>query len=371
LNAYKRLVRQAFFALPPEQAHSLAHFFLKLSPFWKLARPWLNASDPRLSTRLGDIPLMNPVGLAAGWDKDCRSLASLQSFGFGYLVGGTVMPEPQNGHHRPRMYRDTQREALINALGFPSQGVAAVVPRLRRLRRSAEAHESGNRTKIFVSVAAEDRQGFVQCHRAVEPWVDAVELNISSPNTQGLKLFHDPQELRELIREIGRERIKPLYVKLPPIEGESQRVLILELASVCVEQGVEGFTAVNTKPVESDRMSTGRGGLSGRPLFPEMLRTVSELRRHFGPAVQINACGGIFGPDEAVAAMRAGANSVQLLTAFNHEGPRIAWQINKGILAHLARERLASVGHLMPPPPQSEPSRNGEQVSTQALPTAI
>ena len=341
MGVYTRIIRPLLFILPPEKASEQLRKFLKFPIPWNLVHHWFfSINDPRLSTRLGDIRLTNPVGLAAGWDKDCIYLQALQYLGFGYLVGGTVTPEPRRGNLRPRLLRDTRHHALINALGFPSRGIDVVLPRLQQLRR--------NTARVLVNIAADNIEGFVKCHRVVEPWVDAVELNISSPNTGSLKVFQEPETLKELLLQINQGRTKPLFVKLPPIVGEENREQVLQLASLCVEHGVEGFTAVNTKMVEEPRLRVGRGGLSGRPLFPDMLRTVEALRQRFGPDVHINACGGIFSAEDALAALKAGANTIQLLTSFVYQGPRIALQINKGILAYLKREGLSSVEELMP-----------------------
>jgi len=288
-----------------------------------------------IQTRHGAFNLDNPIGLAAGWDKDCKSLTSLQQLGFGYLVGGTIMPRYQSGNKEPRVVRNHKELSLVNALGFPSQGLDQVLPTLQKLRR--------NSIKLVLSIAAVDPDDFINSYLMVQPWADAVELDISSPNTQGLQLFHEKTALTDLLSAINKEKCKPIFVKLPQMTDQESTSSILTLARICLDNDIEGFTAGNTIPIQEKRLSTGRGGLSGDPIFPSMINSVTELRKTFGPSIIINACGGISSPERAVEALKAGATTIQLLTAFNYKGPLISKTLNSGILDHIKANNYTSI----------------------------
>jgi dihydroorotate dehydrogenase len=298
--------------------------------------------EPRLQvniqTRHGVFNLENPIGLAAGWDKDCKSLESLQQLGFGYLVGGTIMPRYQAGNKRPRVVRNSKELSLVNALGFPSQGLDQVLPTLQQFRR--------NNTKLVLSIAAVDPDEFINSYLTVQPWADAVELDISSPNTQGLQLFHEKTALTNLLSTINRKKYKPIFVKLPQMTDQESTSSILTLSRICLDNDIEGFTAGNTIPIQEKRLSTGRGGLSGTPIFSSMIKSVTELRKTFGPSIIINACGGISTPIQAIEALTAGASTIQLLTAFNYKGPMISKLLNAGILNYITAKNYSGVSDI-------------------------
>lgn len=334
MHLLTRLLQPFFLRLQPELAHSLAHGLLKFRWFWKLMRPGFTLVDPRLQltvvTSHGNLDFDNPIGLAAGWDKDCKSLSSLQQLGFGYIVGGTIMPRSQSGNKRPRVIRNLNELSLVNALGFPSHGLDQVLPHLQRLKR--------NSTKLVLSIAAVKTEDFINSHNVVQPWSDAIELDISSPNTKGLQLFHEKGALTDLLSRINDQKFKPIFVKLPQITDEDSKNSILRIAKICLDNDIEGFTAGNTIPVQEQRLSTKQGGLSGDPIFPAMIESVKQLRRSFGQSIIINACGGISTPKRALQALAAGATTVQLLTAFNYKGPLISKILNTGIMSHMAEK---------------------------------
>ncbi len=221
-----------------------------------------------------------------------------------------------------------ERESLINALGFPSEGLDAVARNLRLLRRRP--------VPVLVSVAALDETETERCWEVLEPLVDGVELNISSPNTAGLRRFQEPEPLRALLGRLNARRTKPLFVKLPPYMDELQRENVLSLLRVCAEAGVSGVTAINTVPTDEPRMATGRGGISGKAILQDMLRIIPELRREAGGGMTINACGGIASAADAAAALDAGADTVQLYTALVYRGPGVVREITAGLAS---RER--------------------------------
>ena len=204
---YRALVRPLLFTLPAETAQGMAERLLGIAPLWRTLSPLLHGDSLRLRTDLSGISLASPIGLAAGFDKDFRVLTALSALGFGYLTGGTVTLGARPGNPKPRMARDVPREALLNSLGFPGKGAEPAVQRMRRYSA---------RTPLVASIAGTEIDDVVACHRSVEPHAAAVEVNISSPNTAGLRAFHDPAVLTELLAPIKSAASKPLFVKLPP-----------------------------------------------------------------------------------------------------------------------------------------------------------
>ena len=327
-NLYKYILRPILFTLQAETAQKLAENTLQVEPLWKSLEPYLKLEDSALSTKWCGFQLKNPIGLAAGFDKECRLLPSLSHWGFGYLVAGTVTAKAKPGNPRPRMFRNPSNKSLVNALGFPGQG-------LIEARRELEgARKKIMNTPIVVSVSGTDISDVVNCYQAVEPLADAIEVNISSPNTKGLRLFHKSNSLSKLLYEINQVRNKPLIIKLPPYTTENlnESEGILSLIRTCRDNGVDGLTISNTQPVKDDRLSVKEGGLSGRPIYAKMLNLVRDARKEVGPEMAINACGGIFTGYHALQAMEAGATTVQIYTGIVFRGPRIVKHIKEEML---------------------------------------
>ncbi|MDA0988340.1 MAG: quinone-dependent dihydroorotate dehydrogenase [Chloroflexi bacterium] len=336
MSIYTNLIRPLLFTLPPERAQKLAEVAFQAKPLWKTLRPFFQVDDERLHTDVGGIHLPNPIGLAAGYDKDCRMIESLSNLGFGYIVAGTVVAEPRQGNPRPRIARNPSEHSLVNSLGFPSHGLKAAADRLKR--------NTSRGIPLLASISGLSIEDFSHCYQTLQPLASGVELNISSPNTEGIRMFQEPPQLEELLSALKPSKEKPLFLKLPPYFDEAQRSRILELVDMCLKYGVDGVTAANTRPVEDDRLAVGRGGLSGKPLYPHMLRIVREIRRHAGDKFIINACGGISSGEDALSALQAGANTVQLFTGFIYEGPGLMKRINRHILNFIEREGILSLG---------------------------
>ncbi len=345
-DAYRALLRPVLFRLPPETAQGVADAALRLAPLWRALAPALEYSHPALTTTMAGLKLRNPVGLAAGYDKNCEFLPSLAALGFGYVTGGTVTPDARPGNPRPRVARYREEQSLVNALGFPGKGLDKAVERLQGTAGSSAA-------PIVASVSGNTIDEIVACHRKIEPLVSAVEINISSPNTEGLRIFHDGAVLAELLDTVSVQRKKPLFVKVPPYRakgdeggGNEDRTLVLGLIGVCAEHRVDGLTVANTRPVRDGRLAVGRGGLSGKPIFDDMLRMVGEVRSAVEASVAINACGGIFTGEDAWRALAAGADTVQILTGLVYRGPGIVRSINKDLARRLDRHGLDSVDQI-------------------------
>ncbi len=336
-DTYSLIAKRLLFAIPPEIAQSLTGFALKQEPIWRGLSTVFRVQNPRLEVNLAGMKLENPVGLAAGYDKNCEFLPSLSALGFGYVSGGTVTLLPRPGNPSPRIIRYTQDESLINSLGFPNHGLEFAA------RRLEQSYDTGGDTPVVVSVSGITQDEIVACHRRMEPLANAIEINISSPNTLGLRVFQEPVALADLLGKLNDERRRPLFVKLPPYpfdeisssSSNSAREQVLSLVRVCVEQGVEALTVSNTWPAMDSRLAVGSGGISGKVIFPDTIRMVADVKAEAGDRAAINACGGIFTGEDALMALLAGATSVQVLTALIYRGPGIVKRINEELLALL------------------------------------
>ena len=343
-SAYESVIRPLLFTLPPERAQHLADKTLQLWPLWR-AVSRLNAVDtPAVRTSVGGMALANPVGLAAGYDKVCQLTPGLSCLGFGYLTCGTVTLDARTGNPGVRLLRDPQNQSLTNALGFPGDGLEAAAENLSKDRRRV------GDTPVVVSISGAEIADIVTCHRRLEPLVDAVEINISSPNTAGLRLFHNADVLAELLAAINELRSLPLFVKMPPFpdrrQNADQHDLVVSLAEACASAEVEGLTVANTWPVSDPRLGVGSGGLSGKPIYDEMIRMVSEVRDAVGDSIAINACGGVFTAADAWGALCAGADTVQLLTGMVYRGPGVARDIASGLGRLVSLHGLTSIRDL-------------------------
>jgi hypothetical protein len=218
MGLYRSAARPLLFSFPPETAHQLAGAALRLPLPWGMLGG--SASDPSLETDLAGIHLRNPVGLAAGFDKNCRELRGLDQLGFGYLVGGTVTSAPRAGNPKPRIVRLKGRESMVNSMGLPNDGVQAVLRRLHAVRREA------NSAAVLVSLADEDIADIAGNCELLAPYVDGFELNVSSPNSPFRHGRDDEQNLDHLrgaLAAIADTRKRPVFVKLPPFRTASER----------------------------------------------------------------------------------------------------------------------------------------------------
>ena len=327
---YRRVLRPFLFRLPPEVAQRAAELALSWNGIWAALAPSLRVEDPRLEVEWCGMKLRNPVGLAAGFDKDCRRLPALASLGFGYLVCGTVTLAAQRGNPRPRMVRLTRQESLLNAMGFPSMGLEAAAAHVEAARSRTPS------TPVAASISGTKTDDVVRCHRRLDRLADAVEVNISSPNTAGLRVFHRRAQLRGLLDSINESRRGGLLVKLPPYSdpepSEQERGRTAALVGACLEAGVDGLTVANSRPVTDPRLATGSGGLSGGSILPATLAMVRDVRAKAGGGVAINACGGISTGTHAWEALQAGADTLQIYTGLVYDGPGIVKRINNELL---------------------------------------
>jgi dihydroorotate dehydrogenase len=329
MGLYRAVAKPLFFALPPEAAHRLAARLLGLPLPWEVIGGVVD--DPSLHVDLAGIPLRNPIGLAAGFDKTCRRLDALGRLGFGYVVGGTITRLPRRGNPKPRIVRYPDRRSMANAMGLPNPGADAAA------RTLAAAHRTAPRV---ASIADQDTPDVLATHALLELNVDAVELNASCPNVSWGRDRDNEAHLAQLLRELGARRARPLFVKLPPFRTEVERQVVLALAGIAQAGGADALTCSNTYPVRESGLAVGAGGLSGREVLPDTVRIVAEVRRATGGAVPLNACGGISTAQDVLSCIEAGATTVQVYTGLVYEGPRIVGSLTRGLSAALGERRI-------------------------------
>jgi dihydroorotate dehydrogenase len=354
---YRSLVRRLLFSLPPETAHELAlHSLSLLRPKFIndiVAKRYSFSSLP--VNRFG-ISFPNPVGLAAGFDKDGVALQALCALGFGFIEAGTVTRHPQPGNPRPRLFRLPEDKALINRAGFNNSGAAAFVKRVERQPPDCVLGVSIGKSKITpLEQATED---YLASFETVYGVADYIAVNVSSPNTPQLRELQQAEQLSALLGALqehnqvmqhryGRARPMPLLVKLSPDLTSEDLEMIVD---VVVRLQIDGIIATNTT-ISRDHLLTdsarvaalGEGGLSGAPLRAKSTRMVADLYRLTKGRIPIIGVGGIFTAEDAWEKIAAGASLVQLYTGFIYRGPGIAHEINEGLERILQREGFANL----------------------------
>lgn len=343
---YKRLLRPLLFSMDEEQSHALSEYALHVPLIWNALGAQSQIGAPSLVTTIAGVEFPSPIGLAAGYDKNCRVLPSLINLGFGFVTGGTVTLAERTGNPPKRMVRLPESSALLNSLGFPGEGLARIGPRLGRLGRQ--------RSRIFVSISGSIEDEIAECYRRLAPLVAGIELNISSPNTVGLRVFHDPARLRILIELLrsSRPASTPLLVKLPPWTNEQdERRSALAIAETAVSAGADGLVIANTVPVEDGRLAVGKGGLSGAPLLENTERMTAEVAALVGKNASVVSCGGISKPEHVWRMFAAGASGIQLYTGMVYEGPALPGRLNRGLLELMDISGTRNVAEISGPPP--------------------
>ena len=338
------VAKPLIFQLPPEGAHKAVETALRVPGAWNIFRFSNGARDTKLEIDLAGIKLPTPIGMAAGFDKDCKVLGSVLNLGFGFTTGGTVTLAPRPGNPKPRMVRLPEQRAVINSLGFPGQGLEPSVKRLQSSKRYKD--------RVLLSISGTIEDDIVECLRRSQNFVSGIELNISSPNTAGLQIFHEPGRLRGLIEGLVSEKQVPLFVKLPPWprDDENRREL-LKLAATAVNAGVDGLVIANTHPIKSKRLQVGRGGLSGAPLFEHTELMIADIQAQVQGEVAIIACGGVSTAEHVWKLLVSGASAVQLYTAFIYEGPGLPGQINKRLSKMMSAAGITKIGDISGEPP--------------------
>ncbi len=333
-----RTLRPLLFALDPERAHNLTLAALRTGLV-----PAATPDDPILRTTVAGLDLPNPIGLAAGFDKDVMVPDAMLRLGFGFVECGSVTPRPQDGNPQPRLFRLVEDAAVINRMGFNNQGLEHAVVRLRA--RAGRPGVVG--INLGANKTSEDRtEDYVAGVRAAAALASYVTVNISSPNTPGLRLLQDGAALSDLIGRVVAARggiAVPIFVKVAPdLESED----FTTISRAALDGGIDGLIVSNTtvsRPMLRSNSAAETGGLSGAPLAPLALRALQHFAAATGGALPLIAAGGIASGADAYARIRAGASAVQLYSALVYEGPGLVGRIKAELAALLRRDGFASV----------------------------
>ncbi|MDX2079176.1 MAG: quinone-dependent dihydroorotate dehydrogenase [Terrimicrobiaceae bacterium] len=322
MNLYARLLRPLLFRFDAETAHHLALTGLRLSPPALLSGVF--GPFPRKPVNVFGIEFPNPVGLAAGMDKNAEALPAWEALGFGFVEAGTVTALPQPGNEKPRCFRYPRHHALINRMGFNNDGAETVSARLERLRASGRWPSipvGMNIGKSKVTPLEEAPNDYAKSFRALLPHGDYFVVNVSSPNTPGLRQLQDRSSLTAIVRTLRDiDSAKPLLVKIAPDLDESA---VDEIAGLANEEGLSGLIATNTTldhssiPKETDQS----GGLSGAPLLHRSNDVLARLRQ--ATPLPIIASGGVMNAGAAAGKFEAGADLIQIYTGFVYRGPQL------------------------------------------------
>ncbi len=339
---YKFFIRPLLFLIDPERVHHFTFRFIQIVSFIPgvkgILKSFFTYHHPSLERRILGLTFKNPVGLAAGFDKDARLIDGLACLGFGFIEIGTLTPGPQQGNDRPRLFRLVKDEALINRMGFNNEGVERAVSRLKK--RHSDVIVGGNIGKNKATPNDQAVEDYRYCFETLYPWVDYFVVNVSSPNTPGLRDLQEKGPLKELLNAIKqaslkKEKAKPVFLKIAPDLTVGQLDDIVEILK---ETGTDGVIATNTT-ISREGLATnedtvgkiGGGGLSGKPLNQKSTEIIKYLRSQMGPVFPIIGVGGIMSPEDALEKILAGANLIQVYTGFIYEGPGFMKRINQGI----------------------------------------
>ena len=335
---YKLLIRPLFFLFDPEKIHHFTFSLIRLVnrvPFLPgIFRRIYFLDDKRLERELFGLKFKNPVGLAAGFDKDAKLFNELNNFGFGFIEIGTLTPKPQDGNPKKRLFRLKSDSAIINRMGFNNGGVEAAVERLKKNKSVLIGGNIGKNKVTPNDIAVED---YKICFEALFDFVDYFVVNVSSPNTPNLRELQDKEPLTQLLQTLKdlnalKNNPKPILLKIAPDLTDSQ---LLDIIDIVADTKIEGVIATNTTISREGLTSENKketGGLSGKPVTDRSTRVIKYLSEKSNKAFPIIGVGGIHSAEDALEKLDVGADLVQVYTGFIYEGPSLIKGINKAIL---------------------------------------
>ncbi|WP_291866950.1 quinone-dependent dihydroorotate dehydrogenase [Maribacter sp.] len=341
---YKILIRPLFFLLDPERVHHISFKLIKFTAKIGLGgiyRSLFLIKDKRLEREVFGLKFDNPVGLAAGFDKNAALYNELANFGFGFVEIGTLTPKPQDGNPKKRLFRLKADKAIINRMGFNNKGVFEAV---EQLKKEHKVLIGGNIGKNKVTPNEDAIKDYLLCFDALFDYVDYFVVNVSSPNTPGLRELQDREPLTALLKELKTQNEKytkkrngvnkPILLKIAPDLTDAQLLDIIDIVAITK---IDGIIATNTtierENLKSDLVDTEeKGGLSGKPLTKRSTEVIRFLAEKSNKAFPIIGVGGIHSAEDAIEKIEAGADLIQLWTGFIYEGPALVKQINKAIL---------------------------------------
>ena len=344
---YKLLLRPILFCFDPEKVHyftfSLVRFISKIPFVTSIIKAIYVVEDKRLEREVFGLKFKNPVGLAAGFDKDAKLFNELSDFGFGFIEIGTLTPKPQDGNPKKRLFRLKSDSAIINRMGFNNGGVEAAI---LRLKENKGVLIGGNIGKNKVTPNEEATNDYEICFEALFDYVDYFVVNVSSPNTPNLRELQEKEPLTKLLQTLQNlndqkavtlslSNGKPILLKIAPDLTNEQ---LLDIIDIVNETKIAGVIATNTTISRDGLTSENKvetGGLSGKPLTKRSTEVIRFLAEKSNKSFPIIGVGGIHTADDAIEKLNAGASLVQLYTGFIYEGPQLIKEINKKILKAL------------------------------------
>ena len=342
-----KLLRNILFLLPPEEAHQLSMFLLQLGCSTPVTRKLIrHFFDPGKvnPVQIAGLSFRNRVGLAAGFDKNALHLRELSCLGFGHVEIGTVTPQPQRGNEKPRLFRLPEDKALINRMGFNNDGAVTIARRLKHWREEGQRTSEGPYALIIGGNIGKNKttpnedawRDYEFCFEKLHPWVDYFVVNVSSPNTPGLRALQDKESLRKILthlQKVNQQKIKPkpIFLKIAPDLTVEQVEDVIDLAlSISLDGLVVSNTTISREGLHTEENKItriGAGGLSGAPLKKRNTDWIRFIHTQTNGAIPLIASGGIFNAEDAREKMEAGAQLVQVWTGFIYEGPAIAKNI--------------------------------------------
>ena len=337
-----KLIKPLLFQFDPETIHYVVTGALRrANRIWgvkSLLKNLYQLEDKRLAREVLGLKFKNPLGLAAGFDKNASMIEELAEFGFGFIEIGTVTPLPQPGNEKPRMFRLPQDDALINRMGFNNQGVDVVAARLKQVQRKGLII-GGNIGKNKLTSNEDAVNDYIKCFDRLFDVVDYFVVNVSSPNTPGLRELQEKEPLKHILNTLQQRNNKnqitrPILLKIAPDLTNSQLDDIIEIV---METKIAGVIATNTTISRDDLLSSENlkkesGGLSGKPLTMRSTEVIRYLSEHSNKSFVIVGVGGIHSPEDALEKIQAGASLIQIYTGFIYEGPGLIKRILKGLL---------------------------------------
>jgi len=335
---YKKIISPILFLFDPEKIHTFTFFLIKA--FFKIPilgffiESFYKVESQKLTRKFFGLTFRNPVGIAAGFDKNATHISEFEKFGFGFIEIGTVTPKPQIGNPKKRLFRLKEDSAVINRMGFNNDGVVKIK---NRLKKNYNVLIGGNIGKNKVTPNSQAKKDYIICFKELYNHVDYFVVNVSSPNTPGLRELQSKDFLNDLFIDLNKLRSneivkKPILIKISPDLGKEK---ILEILEVIDANNIDGIIATNTTIDYPDLKSKNKnesGGLSGAPLYDKSNEVISFISRRTNGKLPIIGVGGISTPEQAVKKMEAGAHLIQLYTGIIYEGPGIVRKINKKLL---------------------------------------
>ena len=337
---YNKLLKPFLFLFDPEAVHHFVFYFIKIFnkiPFVRLIlRSIFLINNPKLKRKILGIDFPNPVGLAAGFDKDAKLFNELSNFGFGFIEVGTVTPLNQNGNPKKRLFRLVSDDALINRMGFNNKGVDSLINRLKKRKDVIVGVNIGKNKSTDIKNSVDD---YEFCFKKLFPYVDYFAINVSSPNTPNLRLLQSKDSLLKILERITflnnqKEIPKPIFLKISPDLNNNQ---LQDVVDSVIKTKLSGIIATNTTVNRDNLNSISKlkeesGGLSGKPLNNRSTEIIRFIAKKSKKSFVIIGVGGIQSPEDAIEKIMAGADLIQIYTGFVYKGPSLIKKINKSLL---------------------------------------